>query len=55
MMQVGMFAIALHAGDLQGISDEYRDLLRGFSLLVTTFVVWFSARGFFDQRLAPPA
>jgi Cu2+-exporting ATPase len=49
MMQVGMFAIALHAGDLQGISDEYRDLLRGFSLLVTTFVVWFSARGFFTS------
>lgn len=49
MMQVGMFAIALHAGDLQGISEEYQRLLRLFSLLVTGFVVAFSARGFFES------
>jgi Cu2+-exporting ATPase len=49
MMQVGMFAIALHAGDIQGISDEYQRLLRLFSLLVTGFVVAFSARGFFES------
>ena len=49
MMQVGMFAIALHAGDLQGISDEYQRLLRLFSLLVSAFVVAFSARGFFES------
>lgn len=49
MMQVGMFAIALHAGALQGIAREYEQLLRLFSLLVTTFVVLFSARGFFDS------
>jgi hypothetical protein len=49
MMQVGMFAIALHAGDIQGISAEYERLLRLFSLLVTGFVVWFSARGFFES------
>ncbi len=49
MMQVGMFAIALHAGDLQGIADEYRGLLRWFSLLVAGFVVLFSARPFFDS------
>ncbi|MEE4278974.1 MAG: heavy metal translocating P-type ATPase [Halieaceae bacterium] len=48
MMQVGMFAIALHAGDLQGIAREYEQLLRAVSLLVTAFVVWFSARGFFE-------
>ena len=47
MMQVGMFAIALHAGDLQGISEEYRALLRWFSLLVTAFIIGFSGRGFF--------
>ncbi len=49
MMQVGMFAIALHAGAIQGISSEYEQLLRLFSLLVTTFVVLFSARGFFES------
>ncbi|GAB5414587.1 MAG: heavy metal translocating P-type ATPase [Congregibacter sp.] len=49
MMQVGMFSIALHAGDLQGISPEYQKLLRVVSLLVTSFVVFFSARGFFES------
>ena len=49
MMQVGMFAIALHAGAIQGIAREYEQLLRLFSLLVTTFVVLFSARGFFES------
>ena len=49
MMQVGMFAIALHAGDLQGIANEYRGLLRWFSLLVAGFVVLFSARPFFES------
>jgi Cu2+-exporting ATPase len=49
MMQVGMFAIALHAGDIQGIDAEYERLLRLVSLLVTGFVVWFSARGFFES------
>lgn len=47
MMQVGMFAIALHAGALSGISAEYEGLLRLVSLLVTAFIVTFSARGFF--------
>ena len=47
MMQVGMFGIALHAGDLQGMAGEYRTLLRGVSLLVATVVVFFSAAGFF--------
>lgn len=49
MMQVGMFSIALHAGDMQGISADYQQLLRSVSLLVTTFVVYFSARGFFSS------
>ncbi|MDP5053806.1 MAG: heavy metal translocating P-type ATPase, partial [Congregibacter sp.] len=49
MMQVGMFAIALHAGDIQGISLEYQQLMRLFSLLVTTFIVAYCARGFFES------
>jgi Cu2+-exporting ATPase len=49
MMQVGMFSIALHAGDIQGISPEYQRLMRLFSLLVTAFVVAYSARGFFES------
>tara|TARA_R100000005_G_scaffold96203_2_gene81433 strand:- start:7995 stop:10409 length:2415 start_codon:yes stop_codon:yes gene_type:complete len=47
MMQVGMFGIALHAGDLQGIAQEYQTLLRSVSLLVASFVVAYSARPFF--------
>ncbi len=47
MMQVGMFAIALHAGDIQGIEAQYQGLLRWVSLLVASFVVVFSARPFF--------
>lgn len=49
MMQVGMFAIALHAGDIQGIDDAYRDLMRWVSLAVTSVVVLFCARGFFES------
>ncbi len=48
MMQVGMFAVALHAGDIQGIESRYQGLLRGFSLLVATFVVFYAARPFFS-------
>ena len=48
MMQVGMFAIALHAGDIQGIEASYQGLLRWVSLLVSSFVVFFSARPFFS-------
>lgn len=47
MMQVGMFAVALHAGDIQGIQDQYQGLLRGFSLLVSSFIVYYSAGTFF--------
>lgn len=49
MMQVGMFAIALHAGDLQGIAQDHQALLRWVSLLVASFVVLFSARPFFES------
>lgn len=47
MMQVGMFAIALHAGDVQGIELRYQSLLRWVSLPVAGFVVFYSARSFF--------
>jgi Cu2+-exporting ATPase len=47
MMQVGMFAIALHAGSIQGIALQYQSLLRWVSLLVASFVVLFSAKPFF--------
>jgi Cu2+-exporting ATPase len=51
MMQVGMFAIALHAGDVQGMDEEYRGLMRWVSLAITSFIVVFSARGFFESAL----
>lgn len=47
MMQVGMFAIALHAGDIQGMELQYQVLLRWVSLLVSSFVVLYSGRSFF--------
>jgi Cu2+-exporting ATPase len=49
MMQVGMFAIALHAGDIQGIDARYQGLLRWVSLVVASFVVFYSARPFFTS------
>lgn len=51
MMQVGMFAIALYAGDFQGISDQYKQLLRVFSLLVASVVLLYSGRVFFQGAL----
>ncbi len=47
MMQVMMFAIALYAGDFQGMEFKYRELLRWVSLLFTTPVVFYSALPFF--------
>lgn len=47
MMQVGMFAIALHAGDLQGMEPEYQQLLRWVSLPIAAFVVLYSGGSFF--------
>jgi P-type Cu2+ transporter len=49
MMQVGMYAIALHAGTLQGISDLERDLMRHAALLLCTLIVFYSARPFFTS------
>lgn len=47
MMQVGMYALALHVGALQGISDELRQFLRWISALVATPVVLYAAQPFF--------
>ncbi len=47
MMQVMMFAVALYAGDFQGISADMQRFLRLVSFLVTTPVVFYSARPFF--------
>lgn len=49
MMQVGMYAIALHAGSLQGISDIERDLMRHAALMICTLIVFYSARPFFQS------
>jgi Cu2+-exporting ATPase len=49
MMQVGMFAIALHAGQLQGMDELHRDYLRLVSLLVATAVVFYAAQPFFKS------
>lgn len=49
MMQVGMSAIALHAGDLQGIDASLQQLLRSFSAPLTVFVLLYSGRSFFTN------
>ncbi len=46
MMQVGMVAVALYAGALQGIEQQWEQLLRWVSLLVATPIVLFSAQPF---------
>lgn len=47
MMQAGMFAVALHAGDMQGIDADMQNLLRWFSAPIALFVVIYSGRSFF--------
>jgi len=47
MMQVMMFAIGLYAGDFQGMDPDMQTFLRVISLIVTTPVVFYSARPFF--------
>lgn len=49
MMQVGMVAIGLYAGDFQGIDDSSRTLLRVFSLIITTPVLLYAAQPFFKN------
>lgn len=47
MMQVMMFAVALYAGEFQGIDQEMQRFLRLVSFVVTTPVVFYAARPFF--------
>ena len=51
MMQVMMFAVALYAGEFQGIDDSMQHFFRLVSLLVTTPVVFYSGRPFFAAAL----
>lgn len=47
MMQVGMFSIALYAGELQQIANAHRLFLQWTSWLVTTVVMLYAAAPFF--------
>ncbi len=51
MTQVMMFAIALYAGEFQGIDPAMERFLRFVSLLVTTPVVFYSATPFFKGAI----
>ncbi len=51
MMQVMMFAVALYAGEFQGIDAKMQRFLRLVSFLVTTPVVFYSARPFFQAAI----
>ncbi len=48
MMQVGMVSIGLHAGDIQGMDEQWLSYFRWISLLVATPVVLFSAQPFWS-------
>ena len=48
MMQAMMFAVGLYAGDFQGMTDDMQYFLRFVSFVVTTPVVFYSARPFFS-------
>jgi Cu2+-exporting ATPase len=49
MMQVMMFAVGLYAMDYQGVNREMQHFLRLVSFLVTTPVVFYSAKPFFTS------
>lgn len=51
MMQVMMFAVGLYVGEFQGIDAKMERFLRLVSFLVTTPVVFYSARPFFAGAL----
>ncbi len=51
MMQNMMFSVPLYVGMVTGISDSFLLLFRWVSLLVTTPVVFYSARPFFQAAL----
>ena len=51
MMQVGMYAIALHAGAVQDMDNDWQHFFRWVSLIVATPVVFYSAQPFFSNAL----
>ncbi|MBJ7549502.1 heavy metal translocating P-type ATPase [Marinomonas ostreistagni] len=51
MMQVMMSAIAMYAGDLQGMEDAYRHLLRWISFLFATPVVIYAGLPFYKGAI----
>ncbi|MBM6549929.1 heavy metal translocating P-type ATPase [Marinomonas ostreistagni] len=51
MMQVMMSAIAMYAGDLQGMDDVYRQLLRSISFIFATPVVLYAGLPFYRGAL----
>lgn len=51
MMQVMMSAIAMYAGDIQGMEDIYRQLLRGISFIFATPVVLYAGWPFYQGAL----
>ena len=51
MMQVMMFAVALYSGEFQGIDADMERFLRLVSFIVTTPVVFYSARPFFTGAI----
>lgn len=48
MMQAGMVAVALHAGDLQGIEPVWMQILRWVNLLFTLPIILYSAVPFYQ-------
>lgn len=51
MMQAGMVAVALYAGEYQGIDPHWQQILRWVSLLFASPVVLYSARPFYSAAL----
>ncbi|MDZ7923082.1 MAG: heavy metal translocating P-type ATPase [Marinagarivorans sp.] len=47
MMQAGMVSVALHAGDIQGITGDWQNLLRWSSLIMATPVLIYGGYPFF--------
>lgn len=51
MMQIGMLAIALYAGDFLGMDEQYRHLLKVASLFFSLPLLYFSALPFFISAI----
>lgn len=49
MVQVMMLAVAMYAGESEGMNETLRNFLRWVSLLITTPVILYSARTFFTS------